>query len=198
LAPVYALTTAFVVVLGIGLLAPKPTLMVRMDAVGEGATVQVLDASGALVEEGPLPTPGTYELPDMDDKSKVCVRLPEPWRVMEPAGDCTTGKVDTDVRVAMVRDGRVRVVFEGEPAGPAKVSLQDNSSVESVEVTGPGPVYYKPRGSLAGQTVCVEPPRSWIVRNSNMVERDGTWCTPVVVADAHNDFDVLLADRSVR
>jgi hypothetical protein len=195
LAPVYALTTAFVVVLGIGLLAPKPTLMVRMNADGPDATVEIVEASGVPVETGKLPARGAYELPDMDGNRQVCVRLPEPWRVTQPANGCTTGQVGADVQVAAVRAGRVHVVFEGTPTESATVSLRDKTSVESVEVTETG--YHQPRGSLAGQTICVKPPRNWIVRDSNMVERAGTWCTPAVVADPQNDVEVILADGSL-
>jgi hypothetical protein len=196
LAPVYALTTAFVVVVGIGLLAPKPVLMVRMDAGGPGATVEVLDESGAQVAAGPLSPEGTFELPDMDGTRKVCVRLPEPWRVTEPAGSCTTGAVDADVRVAAVRDGRVSIVFEGAPKGSAKVSLRDNGSVESAEVKATG--FYRPRKSLEGQTICVEPPRNWIVQTQNMVENNGTWCTPAAVVDPGDDVEFNLAEGSPR
>jgi hypothetical protein len=194
LAPVYALTTAFVVVVGIGLLAPKPTLMVRMDASVPGGTVEVFEASDVLVQSGPLSEQGTYELPDMDGKRKVCVRLPAPWRVTELANSCTTDQVDKDVRVAAVRHGRVLIVFDGVPKEPAKVSLRDNSSVESAEVSASG--FHQPRGSLAGQTICVEPPRGWVVQTPNLVVRDEAWCTSV--ADPSNDVEFKLVEGSLR
>jgi hypothetical protein len=137
---------------------------------------------------------GTYELPDMDGKRKVCVRLPAPWRVTELANSCTTDQVDKDVRVAAVRHGRVLIVFDGVPKEPAKVSLRDNSSVESAEVSASG--FHQPRGSLAGQTICVEPPRGWVVRTPNLVEGAEVWCTPVT--DPSNDVEFKLAEGSLR
>jgi hypothetical protein len=49
-APVYALTTAFALVAGIGLLAPKPTLVVRLDETGPDTTVEILEGSGKPVD----------------------------------------------------------------------------------------------------------------------------------------------------
>lgn len=196
LAPVYALTTAFVVVVGIGLLVPKPTLMVRMNAGGPDATVEVLEESGALVETGQLAAQGTYELPDMAGKRKVCIRPPVPWRVTEPTSSCTTGQVDADVHVAAVRDGRVSIVFDGVPPESVKVSLWDKASVESVEMTGSG--FYQPRGSLEGQTICVRPPRGWVVRTQGLVERDDARCTAAAVTDPGDDIEFRLAEGSLR
>ena len=49
-APVYALTTAFALVAGIGLLTPKPTLTVRVNKSGPEATVEVFEKSGKPVD----------------------------------------------------------------------------------------------------------------------------------------------------
>ncbi|MFC7614385.1 hypothetical protein ACFQV2_13505 [Actinokineospora soli] len=171
--------------------------------VGElaGAVVEWRGADGVRDRAGVLSEDGALALPDAAGRT-VCLRLPAPWRATERADACAVvpDRPDADVRVAVARQARVGVVFEGladdRVAGSravVRVTLLDPADAASTErgrLDGSG--HYQPRRALAGQTACVTTPPGWEVRSPETDERDGARCTRTPVADPHGDLVFTL------
>lgn len=209
MAPLYALATAFLVSVGAGWAADRSAeAVLRVDAgqgvdIGElaGAVVEWLDSDGTREHAGTLTAQGTLSLPDAGGRT-LCLRLPAPWRVTEPAvvGACTAhplpDRPDADLRFAVARQGRVGVRFEGlanDQAAERRADLvvtladpTDSAFAERGRLDGSG--HYQPRRSLAGQLACVSTPPGWTVGSPETTERDGDRCAKAPIADPHGDF----------
>jgi hypothetical protein len=210
LAPVYALLTAFVVVVVVGLAtgASASAATLRVDAgtgvdVKElaGSTVEVREPSGEPVAVGDLSTQGTFALPDSARGRRLCLRLPAQWRITDPAitNQCTVqplaDRLDAEFPVTATRDAWVVVRFQTDQATPAPagvtVSLRDQLRQSPVE-SGPldASSRYQPRSSLEGKTVCVLPPVGWTLKEASTADGERTRC--VKVTDVHNDTTLTL------
>jgi hypothetical protein len=204
LAPIYALVTAFVLVMAIDLattaLASTATLRIQSDdpaARGElkGSVIEIRDPTGLPVAVGELSPQGTYELPDKAQGRMVCLRLPARWHVTQPVltNQCTATPQTPDFPVTVVKDGWVTVKIPGlQPDQAAakfaqtKVNLRNssNSIVESGPPDSSG--HYQPRVSLSGLTVCATPPRTQSAVNGT------EQCLAGPVTDPQKDTEITL------
>ncbi|MEV4319082.1 hypothetical protein [Actinocrispum sp. NPDC049592] len=204
LAPVYALVTAFVVAVGLGLAtgAPSSAATLRIEQTDPeltGSLIEIRDQAGA-VAVGELSAQGTYELPDKARGRTVCLRLPARWHVTAPpmTGECTAAPLpdrpNADFPVTVSKDGRVRVEFTGSQGDQVAALLaQTTVSVTPVE-SGPPDAsgVYQPRTDLTGKTVCVTPPLGWTVRTPRTERRDTERCLTSAVTNPHDDITFTL------
>jgi hypothetical protein len=211
LAPVYALVTAFLVVVGIGVATGAPagaTLRIATDpgvdtAELTGATVEVRDQAGARTAVGALSAQASYDLPEPADGRRLCLWLPAQWRITDPpvTGQCTdlpAGQAAKEFRVTVTRDAWVVVSVEKSEHDQAPaltdvtVSLRSQPRQPAVESGPPDAAgIYRPHSALGGRTVCVTPPRGWTVTGSSTSDGDRTRCA-TQAADQHKNFDLTL------
>lgn len=172
LAPVYALVTSFLVVLGVSAFATGPATVLRVvPSQGEpkdlaGTRVEVNDRDGNRISAGELSAQGTFPLPDEAAGGTVCLRLPAPWRVTDlvMADQCTVRalpkQLGEELPVAVALEARVTVVSAaGEVVTGTKVTVQRGSTVEIGQLDDNGS--YNPLAPLNDRTVCVDPPHGW-------------------------------------
>lgn len=167
LAPVYALVVAFLVAAGAGLAvgAPNDTGTVTITLAGGGNVTEL--AKDAVFTMGDEKQMKSYQLElnkkfGLTDIKRVCVTVKEPWRMAYPTGECVDREKNVSVEFTVVRIGRVHVI------GPTKEDMKQ-TEVRLNNATGAGSEtgkpnddgYYSPRGSLAGQLICVTPPPRW-------------------------------------
>jgi hypothetical protein len=211
LAPVYALVTAFLVVVGIGVATGAPagaTLTIAAEAGVDtadlaNATVVVWDQAGTRTAVGSPSAQGTYGLPEPAAGQRLCLVLPAQWRITDPpmAGQCTDLALDQaakEFRVTVTRDAWVLVSVDKSQQDQAPaladvtVSLRNQPKLASVE-SGPPDAsgVYRPHSALGGKTVCVTPPRGWTVAEPSTSDGERTRCA-AQPADQHKNVDLTL------
>jgi hypothetical protein len=194
LAPVYALVTAFLVVTGVSLATASQNAPGTV-TIGAGGDVRQLTENasfslGDRQQTKPYKVELNRKIALTDDITRVCLKVPEPWRVVEPllTDDCVDRVAGSSLTITVARSARVHVVSEGQPL-PQDVTVtledeQDNTRSE----TGPlGPDgYYRPRSSLSGERICVSA-FGWTTA-------DGQKCQKPV-QDTANDVEIKLVRK---
>ncbi|GAB3893977.1 hypothetical protein GCM10029964_071600 [Kibdelosporangium lantanae] len=157
LAPLYALVTAFLAVMGANLAttsSPTVTIVASGDVqqLAEHATFSMGDDQQAYQVEP------NRKIKLADDVRRVCLQLPEPWRVVEPlpTDGCVDRAEGSSLTVTVARAKRVHVVSDAPLPQGVTVTLEDEKDSTRSE-TGPlgADGYYLPRSSISGQRICV-------------------------------------------